>query len=97
MNADYTCGPQHRCSSGMETGCDPLKGSKVNTYAAQTRVYLLFIMAPVNLSIANLILTSISQRGIRMIKAKGSKLDRTSLGRRRVVIVAACDVKLLLS
>lgn len=43
------------------------------------------------------VLTKKSQMGIRMSRAKGSRLDRTSLGRPCVSIVAAWDVKLLFS
>ena len=38
-----------------------------------------------------------SQIGMRIIKAKGSKLESTSLGRPFNFITAACEVKLLLS
>jgi len=38
-----------------------------------------------------------SHTGIRIIRAKGSKLERTSLGTPCVDMVAACDVRLLLS
>lgn len=41
-------------------------------------------------------LTNISQMGIRISKAKGSKFDKMSLGRPCVDISAACEVKLLL-
>ena len=36
-----------------------------------------------------------SQIGMKMIKANGSRLDKTSFGKPLVVIVAACDVRLL--
>ena len=39
----------------------------------------------------------ISKIGMKMIRAKGSRFDRTSLGRPLVIIVAACEVKLLFS
>jgi len=42
-------------------------------------------------------LTSKSQTGIKMIKANGSRLDKTSFGKPLRVIVAAWEVKLLLS
>jgi hypothetical protein len=42
-------------------------------------------------------LTNKSQTGIKMIKANGSRLDRTSFGMPFRVIVAACEVRLLLS
>ena len=38
-----------------------------------------------------------SQMGMKMIRAKGSRLDKISLGKPLTTIVAACDVKLLLS
>jgi hypothetical protein len=41
-------------------------------------------------------LTKRSHSGMKMIKAKGSKLDKTSFGTPLVVIVAAWEVKLLL-
>ena len=41
-------------------------------------------------------LTKRSHNGMKMIKARGSKLDKTSFGRPLVVMVAAWEVKLLL-
>ena len=42
-------------------------------------------------------LTKRSQMGMRMIRAKGSRLDKTSFGRPFVVMVAAWEVRLLFS
>lgn len=41
-------------------------------------------------------LTKRSHIGMKIMRAKGSKLDNTSFGRPLVTIVAAWDVKLLL-
>ena len=95
----HTCGPDHGCSSSHESKGDLLESTEVQAHATEERIELISksksIYSNEGLHVTER--TTKSQRGMKMRRAKGSKFDNTSLGIPCVAIVAACEVKLLLS
>jgi hypothetical protein len=94
--------PNHGCSASEETKRDLLESTEVDTGAAEKRIDLsnrnIFVIGHIGVRGTKAqILTRRSQMGMKMTRAKGSRLERTSLGRPWVDMVAAWEVKLLFS
>lgn len=93
-----TYSPNHGSGSKEETKGDLLESSEVNSSTTKRGIDLrCHGYDEMRGRTAGYRLTRISQMGMKRIKAKGSKFDKTSLGTPWVLMTAACEVMLLVN